>query len=61
MKLSDVVSGMHLTIYAELPLLIFLGVFIGVAVYLLGNPDNFTQASALPLRDEQRPQQGGPR
>jgi cbb3-type cytochrome oxidase subunit 3 len=58
MKLSDVVSGMHLTIYAELPLLMFLGVFIGVAVYLLGNPKNFAQMSALPLRDEHRPRQG---
>ena len=61
MKLSDVVSGMHLTIYAELPLLMFLGVFIGVAVYLLGNPQNFTEHSTLPLRDEHRPRQGGRR
>ena len=58
MKLSDVVSGMHLSIYAELPLLMFLGVFVGVAFYLLGNPSNFTEHSALPLRDEHRPRQG---
>jgi len=61
MKLSDVVSGMHLTIYAELPLLMFLGVFIGVAVYLLGNPQNFAEHSALPLHDEHRPRRGEPR
>jgi hypothetical protein len=61
MKLSDVISGMHLTIYAELPLLMFLGVFIGVGVYLLSSPTNFTQVSALPLHDEQRPPQGSRR
>lgn len=58
MKLSDVVSGMHLSIYAEVPLLLFFGVFIGVVVYLLGSPSNFAQVSALPLRDERRPRQG---
>ena len=61
MKLSDVVSGMHLSIYAEVPLLVFLGVFIGVAVYLLGNPDNFAHARALPLRDERRSRPGNAR
>lgn len=59
MKLSDVVSAMHLTIYAEVPLLLFLGVFLGVVVYLLGNPRDFAQASALPLRDERQRGQGG--
>jgi len=61
MKLSDVVSAMHLSFYAEVPLLIFMGVFIGVAAHLLGNQSRFTQASALPLRDERAPQQGGER
>lgn len=60
MKLSDVVSAMQLSIYAEVPLLIFMGVFIGVAAYLLGNHKNFTEAGALPLRDERRPHGGEP-
>lgn len=58
MKLSDVVSGMHLTIYAELPLLIFLGIFIGVAVYLFSSPQHFAEHGTLPLRDEQRSGEG---
>ena len=61
MKLSDVVSAMQLSIYAEVPLLIFMGVFIGVAAYLLGNPKNFAQAASLPLRDERHPRQGDER
>lgn len=52
MKLSDIVSAMHLTIYAEVPLLVFMGIFLGVAVHLLGKRHHFSQISALPLRDE---------
>ena len=52
MKLSDIVSAMHLTIYAEVPLLVFMGIFLGVAVHLLGKRDHFSQIGALPLRDE---------
>jgi hypothetical protein len=54
MKLSDVVSHMQLPIFAELPLLVFLGVFVGVAAYVLGRPDAFRQVADLPLREEQR-------
>jgi cbb3-type cytochrome oxidase subunit 3 len=54
MKLSDVVSGLHLPVFAEVPLLVFMGVFIGVAVYLLGNKEQFARSAALPLRDERR-------
>lgn len=61
MKLSDVVSGMHLSIYAEVPLLLFVGVFVGVVAYLLGNPQDFTRAATLPLRNEGGPRQGGSR
>ena len=61
MKLSDIVSAMQLSIYAEVPLLIFMGVFIGVAAYLLGNQNNFKQTAMLPLRDEHRPRHGGKR
>jgi hypothetical protein len=52
MKLSDVVSSLHLPIFAEVPLLVFLGIFVGVAVHLLGRREHFSELEALPLRDE---------
>ena len=52
MKLSDVVSHLHLPLFAEVPLLVFLGVFVGVALHVLTRPERFAQVSALPLRDE---------
>lgn len=54
MKLSDVVSAMQLPIFAEVPLLVFMGIFIGVAVHLLRGQEHFARASALPLQDERR-------
>lgn len=54
MKLSDVVSHLQLPIFAEVPLLIFLGVFIGVALHVLQRPEQLQRMSALPLRDERR-------
>jgi len=53
MKLSDVVSSLHLTIYAEVPLLIFMGVFIGVCLYMLRQEGRLDEAAQLPLRNEQ--------
>jgi hypothetical protein len=55
MKLSDIVSAMHLPIFAEVPLLVFMGIFIGVAAHLFGKRDHFAQLSALPLRPEGTP------
>ena len=55
MKLSDVVSSMHLTIYAEVPLLIFMGVFIGVCLSLLRREDELERAARLPLENERAP------
>ena len=52
MKLSDIVSAMHLTIFAEVPLLIFMGIFIGVTAHLFGKREHFSQIGALPLRDD---------
>jgi cbb3-type cytochrome oxidase subunit 3 len=52
MKLSDVVSSLHLPIFAEVPLLLFMGIFIGVVVHLLGRREQFAEMEALPLRDE---------
>ena len=58
MKLSDVVSSLHLSVFAEVPLLIFLGVFIGACCSVLSRDARFDQAARLPLRNErdsQRP------
>lgn len=54
MKLSDIVSSMHLTIYAEVPLLIFMGVFLGVCLHLLRSSADFNRVAELPLRAERR-------
>jgi len=54
MKLSDVVSSMHLPVFAELPLLLFMGVFLGVALHLVGRRDELAAMSTLPLRDDAR-------
>ena len=52
MKLSDVVSSLHLTVYAEVPLVIFMGVFIGVCVSLFRPGRRMEQMAELPLRSE---------
>jgi hypothetical protein len=59
MKLSDVMSAMHMSIYATVPLLIFLGIFIGVAIHLLEGAQRFEQARLLPLERE-RSDKGAP-
>jgi cbb3-type cytochrome oxidase subunit 3 len=51
MKLSDIVSNMNLSIYAEVPLLIFLGVFLGVVVHVLRGKESFEHARMLPLSE----------
>jgi cbb3-type cytochrome oxidase subunit 3 len=52
MKLSDVVSSMHLTIYAEVPLLIFMGIFIGVCIHMFRQGGKLDEVAQLPLRSE---------
>ncbi|MES1174563.1 MAG: hypothetical protein ABUL62_09545 [Myxococcales bacterium] len=54
MKLSDVVSAMNVSIFATLPLLIFLGIFIGVVIHVTFEKEKFESMSRLPLE-----QQGG--
>ncbi len=49
MKLSDVVSAMHISIFATLPLLIFFGIFIGVAIHLLQGEKHFEKVRDLPI------------
>jgi len=60
MKLSDVVSAMHLSIYAEVPLLIFLGIFIGVAIHLFESKERFHQVSLLPLERDNHKRSDAP-
>ena len=53
MKLSDVMSGAHLSIYAEAALLLFLAVFAAVAVRLFfAKPD--ASAARLPLEQDSK-------
>jgi hypothetical protein len=52
MKLSDVVSSLHLPIFAEVPLLLFMGIFVGVVVHLLSQREQLAKMEALPLREE---------
>ena len=54
MKLSDVVSAMHISIFAQLPLLMFFGIFIGVLIHLRQGKNHFEHARQLPLNDEAR-------
>lgn len=53
MKLSDVVSGAGLSSFAEIALLIFLGVFIAVALRAFLSPRAaMDHAARMPLEDE---------
>jgi len=56
MSLTDAVSALHLTIYAELPLLLFLGIFCGVCLHMLRSGSKLDQVALLPLHDERKPQ-----
>ncbi|HYQ42374.1 MAG TPA: hypothetical protein VER11_10400 [Polyangiaceae bacterium] len=52
MKLSDVVSAMHVSIFAQVPLLIFFGIFIGVVLHLTQSKSAFEHVRQLPLEGE---------
>jgi hypothetical protein len=52
MSLTDVVSSLHLTIFAEVPLLVFFGVFVGLCLSMLRGERRFQQTALLPLREE---------
>jgi len=51
MKLSDIVSSLHLSIFAEVPLLLFMGVFLGVVIHVLSNKERLESAGSLPLQE----------
>jgi hypothetical protein len=53
MGLGDVISNMDLTIYAKVPLVIFLGVFVAICLRVLGSPGSRYEACAqIPLDDD---------
>ena len=52
MKLSDVVSAMHVSVFAQLPLLVFFGIFVGVVLHLLRGESEFEHARRLPLESD---------
>jgi hypothetical protein len=54
MRLSDIMSAMHLSSYAELALAIFMLAFLAIAVHLLRARDAATweRARFLPLEPE---------
>ena len=51
MKLSDIMSAFGLTFYAEVALIIFIGVFIGVLIHVCFGRERFEHARLLPLSD----------
>ena len=55
MKLSDVVSAMHVSIFAQLPLLMFFGIFIGVVMHVTLGKNQFEHARRLPLESDKSP------
>jgi hypothetical protein len=56
MKLSDVMSAtIGLSWYAEVALVIFIGVFIGVVINLFFSDQKNTALQLLPLEDDAHP------
>ncbi|HET7545270.1 MAG TPA: cbb3-type cytochrome c oxidase subunit 3 [Polyangiaceae bacterium] len=58
MKLSDVMSAMHVSVFAQVPLLIFFGIFVGVVLHLLQGKAAFEHARHLPLEGRQPEPEG---
>jgi len=54
MKLSDVMSAMHVSVFAQVPLLVFFGIFVGVVLHLMQDKSAFEHARQLPLEGEER-------
>lgn len=56
MSLTDIVSGMNLTIYPQVALVISLATFLGVVVYVVLRPRREIERQAhLPLEDDDPP------
>jgi len=62
MRLSDIMSAMQLTLYAEVAFVLALAGFLTVLVtlFLRANRVPFERARMLPLEDEPRPRPGSP-
>lgn len=61
MKLSDIMSAAGLSIYAEVALMIFFGVFLAVALDVFSSARRHEAARLLPLElddDSRSPQKG---
>lgn len=58
MKLSDIMSATDLAVYAEVALIIFFVIFIGIAVYVAfakkRKQKKWDEARYLPLDDDER-------
>ncbi len=54
MKLQDIMSAAGLSVYAEVSLTIFFGVFLGVVLDLYASRHKSQAMSLLPLEDEPR-------
>ena len=56
MKLTDVMGGARLEIFAEIGLVIFAAAFVVVLVttWLRSNREAFARAGRIPLEDEER-------
>lgn len=54
MSLTDLMSGMHLDVYPQIGLVLFLGVFIVLVsrVFASCRRGEYQQAAELPLQDE---------
>jgi hypothetical protein len=58
MKLSDVMSAMQVSVFAQVPLLIFFGIFVGVVLHLLQGKSAFEHARHLPLEGREPEREG---
>lgn len=53
MRLSDIMSAMDLAVFPEIGLVIFIGVFIALALKTFRTPNNQSEEAArIPLSDE---------
>ena len=54
MRLTDIMSGLNLSIYPEIALVIFIAIFTGVLirVFSRSRQSEFERASQLPLLDD---------
>ncbi len=59
MKLSDVMSAMNLSGYAEVGLVLFLAAFVAVVIDIARRGKDYDARGSLPLSPDDRPSDGG--